>query len=410
MTTRLFRAASLCAGLTCLLSAPVHAAGPPFKFGPTDIQNVAGVTPLGNLNPGGNHVLAVDHMYIGYPFPETAGAFSYPVYAMAGGELVMLFRTPVSGTSDQSYQIFIRHNASLTFYYDHVHVLSDRILNYLASDPAGWVSVGGGDFQVMVFGQGGAPPPLRLSAGEEVAITKSYTSAWDVGVIDRRVRADLIGRGPRRYPGYAALFSAAGLNLVSPRLGNKITHAACFINYLPLALKAAWFALLTSDPQSCGADGWDVVGRLRGAWFNSAVDAAATPPVFDLEQAALSIIPDNNNPTARVQIGVGSGGTYSALDPAGAYPELKHPFVIQIDTLSTHVNPDPASVAVSTGTVCYDLSYNHMGGPRYETLLFHMLGSRRVAVKYDPAWQSSPQCGFMTLPSSPDASWSVYKR
>jgi len=330
---------------------------------------------------------------------------------MAGGEIVMLVRQQVPGRPDFDYQIFIRHDHAVTSYFDHLHGLSGRIMDRLASVPdSAWISVGGTSTRALVFGQLGAPDPLPLHAGEQVGITKSYSFSWDVGVVDKRVRGHFAGHGPRRYPGFGDFFKLLGIDIDPPDFGNKTIHAACFINYMEPSLKAAWFDRLLSDPKTCGSDAWDVDGRLRGAWFNPAVDAAAVPPLFELESAALSIIPYNLAPTTRVQIGAGSGSPYAALDPAGVHPQLRHPFIIEIDAAAgARVNPDPAAVRPATGTVCYDLSYNDAGMTRYNTMLFRMLRARRLAIKYDPAPHDAPQCGAITL-SEPDGTWIVYKR
>jgi hypothetical protein len=420
MKRALFSMAGILLGAMCSMFAPAHAESnrpvpPPdsalFTHAPTDIANTTGVIPLGNLNPGGGHVLAVDHMYITYPFPHTGGAYSYPVYAMADGEVVSLLRQQVPGRPDFDYQIFIRHNDAVTSYFDHLHGLSSRIMDHIASAPdSSWISPGGANFRIMVLGELGAPDPLPVYAGEQVGITKSYSFSWDVGVVDKRVRGHFAGHGPRRYLSFHDFLQLLGYKIDPPYAGNKTINAVCFINYMEPSLKAAWFDLLLSDPKSCGKDAWDIDGRLRGAWFNPAVDTAPESVLFNLDYAALSIIPYNLAPTTRVQIGAGSGNPYAALDPTGAFPQLRNPFVIEINTAAgTRINPDPASVRPATGTVCYDLSYNDAGMSRYNTMLFRTLGPRSVAIKYDPAPHDGPQCGSLGL-SEPDSSWVVYER
>jgi hypothetical protein len=111
--------------ITLLPQAAFVLAGPSqraalFTAPPTDIQNVAGVVPLGNTNPGGSHVLAVDHMYLNYPHPDNGGADSYPVYAMAAGKLVMVQRSQNDGRPDPDYQIIIKYNRFVTSQFDHL--------------------------------------------------------------------------------------------------------------------------------------------------------------------------------------------------------------------------------------------------------------------------------------------------
>jgi hypothetical protein len=386
--------------------------GAVFTHPPTDIANAAGVVPLGNLNPGGGHVLAVDHMYVRYPHPDNGGADVFPVYAMADGEIVAILRQQVLARPDFDYQVFIRHDRHVSYYFDHLHGLSGRVMDLLASVPdSAWITPPGANFRIAFFGQLGAPAPLPVAAGEQVGVTKSYSFSWDVGAVDARVHRHFAGHGPRRYPDFQDFLKLFGYKIDAPFAGNKTKNAVCFLDYMTPALKAAWFPLLVSTPKSCGSDAWDVDGRLRGAWFNPAVDAAAEPPLFELERAALSIIPDNLAPGTRIQVGVGTGSAlYSAFDPAGVIPQLREPLRADVDfTPGARVNPDPATVGQATGTVCYDLSYHDFGGTLYNTMLFRMLGGRRVAIKYDPAPHASSRCASLPL-AEPDASWITYVR
>jgi hypothetical protein len=111
-----------------------------------------------------------------------------------------------------------------------------------------------------------------------------------------------------------------------------------------------------------------------------------------------------------VQIGAGSGSPYAALDPTGAYPQLRNPLVVDIDaTPGARRNPDPAAVGRATGTVCYDLAYNDAGMTRYNAMLLRLLGPHTLAIKYDPAPRDSPPCGALGFPE-PDDSWITYVR
>jgi hypothetical protein len=383
-----------------------------FTHPPTDLNNVSGVVPLGNLNPGGGHVLAVDHMYILYPHPESGGVYSYPVFAMADGEIVMLTRQKYPDRPDFDYQVYILHNRTVTSYFDHLHGLSDRIQQHLNTVPNPWLNLVSDGFEFILLGQLGAPSALDVSAGEQVGITKSYSGSWDIGTIDTRVRGRFAGKGIRRYPSLKDYLDLLGYPEVSPPFpGHSTLNAVPFINYMTSDLKAEWFNLLISNPKDCGRADWDINGRLRGAWFNPVVDKSAEPPLFELEFAALSIIPDNKAPTTRLQVGVGSGNPLAALDPGGIYPQLRNPFSIEMNTIAgKRVNPDPAGVRIKSGTVCYDLAYRGNSGElRYNTIQFHMLSSKQVAIKFDPTPYNVPHCSLMTL-SEPDNTWIIYKR
>lgn len=399
--------------LPCLGLAEPGSRPPLFSFPPTDIHNVAGVIPLGNTNPGGDHVLAVDHMYLSYPNPNSDGVDAYPVYAMAAGNLVVVQRIQHEGRADPDYQIYISHDRFVTTEYDHLHELSSPIEAHLASTGAGWWQPMGPDMAIMFLGQHGAPPPLALAAGAQVGRTKSYSASWDVGVIDRRVKHKVAPRKKkRRYPSLRQLARQLGYRIKAPYRGNDTLNAACFIDYMAPPMREQWFELLVSDPKTCGSAAWDVKGKLRGAWFNPTLDKG-TPAAFDSrEKGALSIIPDNYRTTTHIQIAIGSGSPYSALDPEGTYDQLRRPFTVMTDSNPTaRVNPDPAKVGRATGTVCYDLSYNTGAGTRYNYILFRMTRRTRVAIKFDPTERSAPPCASSVALTDPDGTWSaIYVR
>jgi hypothetical protein len=312
----------------------------------------------------------------------------------------------VAGRADPDYEVYIAHSPLLTSYFIHIHVVSSRLQSYLATVPdSAWI-IAGDVGRLLIPGQLGAPPPLAVVAGEQLGVTKSYSSNWDVGVINAAAQTQFEGHGPRRYPTSDDYFQLLGLAVVPPYAGQQTLNAVCFTDYLQDEIRADWSALLLSTTGSCGRPGWDLPGTLRGAWFNPAVDTASPAPLFELEWAALSIIPDNLAPSTRVQIGFGSGHPLAALDPAGSYLQLRNPFKITINTApGARVNPDPASVGPGTGTVCYDLAYAAVG-VRYNSIRFHMNDDRTVAIKFDPTPYGAAQCNSIPL-GNPDGTWTA---
>lgn len=378
-----------------------------FPFPPTDSVNVTRVIPLGNLNPRDRHVLAVDHNYLVYPFPSSDGAHAYPVRAMAAGTIVLMFRQPLETTGGvvPDYGIYIEHTRSITSYVIHVHELSPSLASQI--DGATWIAIRPG-FDILLPGQGDAPR-VGVAAGEEVGVTRSYTEAWDVGVIDTSVRNDLLGRGARRYPSLEDYADWLGLTFAPPYSGHQTRNAACFIDYLDAKHQTDWFFKLTSDPISCGRAGWDVAGRLRGAWFSHGIDAAASVDLFQLQTGVLSLIPDNLRPDTQAQIGIGAG-LYSAIDPLDTMPQLDNASRIPMDfTAGALANPDPATVRVREGPVCYDLASDSGGVPRYDRLLLFLLSRNRLLARYEPIAATVPQCGPGPFPD-PDDAWVEYVR
>jgi len=398
---------------------------------PTDLVNVSSVVPLGNLNPEARHVESVDHMYLSYPTPNGGGTDSYAVYNMAPGKLFMLFRQKNPAYSDYDYQISISHTCSVYSYFDHLHGLSDTINDYLVYYKIQWIDLSGMDIGpwVIFLGQKGGPAMLSLPVGKKLGVTKNYYNSWDVGLVDtRQINGQFANPNDRRYPSVEDLATvfpiALGIDLSIYNLGNKILNAACFIDYMDnsAGMQSNWFNKLGSTPKSCGAVGWDTVGNLRGAWFNPALDSLPSI-VFDYELAALSIIPDNYNPTTRIQIGFGNAASgmtipnLALLDPINwvpsiTAPQITNPFYIYFDTtLGAVVNPEPSVVGIGT-TVCYDLAYvDDVGMDKFNSILFNMLDASHLKIKYDPTAYSVSQCnGLATAFPIIDASWIEYVR
>ena len=395
------------AAVLLAVSSEVDSARFEFTHAPAAFADISRIEPLGGLNPGDNHVLAVDHMYLGYPVPPGPPINAYSVYAMGVGSIVMVVRLPSDDVPDPDYGIYIQHTRSITSYVLHLHALSANIDGIVATAPeSAWVHFGALD--ILLLGQLGAPAPIPVSGGDFLGFTKNYSHNWDVGVIDSKVRGDFIGRGERRYPKIADYLALLGVAADPPHSGQQTLNAVCFTDYLEPGLRASYELLLTGP--NCGRAGWDVAGALRGAWFNPALDAAVVPPLGEIETGALSIIPDNQDP-AYVRIAFGAGSSFSAFDPDPARPvtQLRQAFRVAVDaTAGALINPDPQAVGVRTGPVCYDLPYAAPEGPRFNSVRFYLPDRRSLQIRYDPTPHVTPQCAGFIDP--PDATWVVYVR
>jgi len=381
-----------------------------FTHPPTDIANVASIIPLGSMNPGGGHVLPVDHMYINYQAVPGAADRAFRVDAMAAGSIVLISREQVEGRPDPDFGIYIQHSAAITSYVLHVHVLSAALQAHVAAAPDdAWVVIGP-SFRVLLLGQRGAPAPLAVAGGDDLGLTKNYSHNWDVGVIDSHVAGDVIGRGERRYPTVTDYITLLGLDVEPPFDGQQTLNAGCFLSYMTLEMRDLWKQKLLNSPQGCGQAGWDVNARLRGAWFSSLVDAAPDPPLFALESGALAVVPDAEVPWYFARIGIGAG-SLSPVDPDRTIEQLQLAFRVRMDTTpGARVNPDPALVRVRAGSVCYDLEYGSGAGTRYNTVLFNLMSSRRLRVRYDATPFATAQCAAMAPFPEPDDTWLEYTR
>ena len=397
-----------------------------FTSPPTAIGNVAGIVPLGNVDSGG-HVIPVNHMYLQFPGPYGGGSSSYPVYSMAAGRIFMLERQKKELVPEWDYSVWIYNTCNVSSYLFHFHSLSTKIQDFITTYNIPWQDLSGsGTFWIMLLGQSGAPM-LNVAAGEELGIVKNYRYSWDVGVVDKRfTNGTFVNPSPNRYPGFkdsAALFpNISGDMGVYDFLGNIYLNAGCFIDYMSDAggMKTAWFDRLASTPKSCGKVGWDEHGTLQGVWFNPAIDSLGL--VRDYEVAALTIVPDNLNPTTKVQIGWGNASngvttpSLAILDPITWSPpisgvtQIKNTFKTVMDkTIGAVVNPDPATVKNGT-TVCYDLPYFVGTNNRYNYILFRIrTDNTTMEVKYDPTEEITPKCSTITFPPV-DSTWVTYIR
>lgn len=397
-----------------------------FTSAPASIDDVSSVIPLGSSHPGSNHVIPVNHNYLVYPATVSPGSISYPVYAMADGEIIYLFKQRKDGRPDLDYQVYIKHSCSVVAYYDHIHELNSDIQNYLDSNASEWTNLGGED-ALLFLGQEGGPVTIPVTSGQLVGYTKDYSYDWDVGVIDsRRVSGFFIQPNANRYPSLDDMiktlpFITADVSIY--QLGNDSINASCFIDYLDdhTGLKSTWYAKIGSNPQECGRVGWDIPQRLRGTWFNPVIDSLIAPS-FDSEIGALTIVPENFSPSTKVKLSWGvaaiasSNPEFALLDPANWIPaqdvsaQLRDGFRATMDhELTAVINPDPANVTVNT-MVCYDLQvFNPTAG--FNSILFIMSDSHTLNAKYDPTINLTAQCSNL-LASNPAVSsdWVLYSR
>ena len=371
---------------------------------PGDLDDVAGIIPLGSAHPGpgsgSGHVIPVHHMYLNYLFPVNGGANAYDVRALAAGEVVIVNWThQTSGAPADDYGIYLHFGDALTAWFEHVHELSAALMEHLVTYSASWHEVSLG-FKVMFLGQNGQPPTLAVAAGEILGSTRDYTSSWDVGMVDACRTSLSANPGPRRYPTFVELAAAAGIALpAEPFPGNKFHNGVCFLDYLSPSLRPDWEALLVSTPQSCGRVIWDLPGTLQGTWFNPAVDSWPDESVLlRLEKAAFAIVPSALHPETEIQISIASGDAdLSALDPDGSEPQLANAFLVAFDsTPGAVVDPAPSAVGPDT-TVCYDLA--HTGNPFWDRLYLRLdAATGELAIAYEPLAAATPQCPAPPFP------------
>jgi hypothetical protein len=400
---------------------------PLFVRPPADLNEVAAIIPLGNVNPApdGGHIRPVNHMYLDYMTPRDGGTRLVDVYAMAPGRIVALFQrqTEVQGVGPiDEYEVWIQHTEWVTTYYDHLHELEPRLRYPDWHDPtAGWVSIGPGRF--LFLGQNGARNPVHVRPGQRLGGTRNYSSNWDIGVVDTRHVGSFLGSGVLRYPNFTeilAQYIREGGNVPAlgpdpPFPGEAFVNSACFIDYMTPSLADQWRARLGGD-KSCGRPDWDRSGTLLGNWYRADVTAVTLENMMMAETNAISFSPDNRDPLNKVQIGIGTSfvaGWPASISPvpesarAAAADRLTRQLVFTPDrTPGSQRNPDPAAVGVD-GYACYDIPAPEFGGATHRLLVYHHSadGVEHVELRYGPA-----SCATLPVWSSFTAWWGDYVR
>jgi hypothetical protein len=400
---------------------------PLFVRPPADLNEVAAVIPLGNVNPApnGGHIRPVNHMYLDYVTPRNGGTHLVDVTAMAAGRIVALFQrqTEVQGVGPiDEYEVWIQHTDEVTSYYDHLHELEARLRLPDKRDPtAGWVDVGPGRF--LFLGLNGARDPVRVRPGQRLGGTRNYFTNWDIGVVDTRSVGSFLGRGVLRYPSFPEFLaqyireggSAPSLGPDQPFPGESFVNSACFIDYMTPPLAAEWRAKLVGDG-SCGRPDWDRAGTLLGNWYRADVTAVTFENMMMTEANAISFSPYNRDPVNQVQIGIGTNfvaGWPASIAPisesvrVAAADRLARPLAFTPDrTPGSQRNPDPAAVGVG-GYACYDIPAPEFGGATHRLLVYHhsVDGVEHVELRYGPA-----SCTVLPVWSQFPVWWGDYVR
>ncbi len=237
---------------------------PIFTHVPLDLERVKAITPLGNLNPRGGHVLPTDHIYLDY-----GGVKDLPVIAPAAGTVIA-----IRGQMKSDFKVEVRVNDDFSYYVGHLFVAE------------------------------GIKEGSTIKAGQEIGRTSGR--AWlDLGCYDRNVKLTGLAN-PKRYP-------IPTLQAVSP-----------FKQYaLPLRRKL-YEKVDREGEDKDGKIDFDVPGKLVGNWFLDGLseqDSGRGDPKTWEKQ--LAFVPDVHRPKQmRVSIGgtIAPAGLYrpgeKAPDPA----------------------------------------------------------------------------------------------
>ncbi|MGB4845986.1 MAG: hypothetical protein WBP16_16080 [Ferruginibacter sp.] len=277
-----------------------------------DTSVIAGLVPLGNLNPPG-HTFPTDHMYIYFKTPGAA----VPVKAPGNLHIFQISRFrnnpgTVGETSD--YRIDMGDPAGTVLYFSHLSSLSPL----LETAAAGFSGA-----SCEIYSTGGTnieycrkAVSLDVSAGNVIGAGNETISQF---AIDMGFTVNNIAVCPLDY------FNATAKALLELKLGN--TTGTIRRTTTPL----------------CGEINHDVAGTLQGNWYKQG--APRSP-----EDAHIAFVKDNVEP-AKLRISIGSGVSGLASDVYNFLP------------VTTGVVDRPFTSVTNNGQVfCYNPLY-YYGAP-----------------------------------------------
>lgn len=270
------------------------------------------IIPLGNLNPSG-HVFPTDHIY----FVLTGGQVQVPVYAVGSLLLQSADSTTKEGTGQPPEYKYVFECGGATVYYGHLSNPSSRIQSAIdrsSSPSCNSYSTGGDRYRYCSY-----TISIRVSAGEQVALTSGQSHAFDLGSYDTSTTPLPYANSSRYYEAHL--------------------YATCPLDYYTSSLKQGLYGKLgngdvtrTVEPR-CGEVEQDVAGTAQGDWFFSREM---------MEDPHLALVHDNVVP-ARPVFSVGR-----------SVPELSSGTYYYTAAASGLVNRDFSDITADGQVYCFD--------------------------------------------------------
>jgi hypothetical protein len=276
------------------LSARACAIGEPALSGPfAPIDDVLSISPLGGVTAPGE-ALPAPYLRINTKKGKTAfNRRTTTALAPANADLVALERRierdSYGRAVTQSWTVHFKSCENISFYYDRIDRISEKILES-AGGLAAFTEFGGPDHIAV-------ETRIRVNVGDAIG----ETNGFDVGLHDLNASPATLER-PDRYRSNpyarAAVFDAP------PSLVQAITlntaRARCAIDYLPKDIQGAWAAKLgdswgirkAKGENACRTALVDTPGAVQGAWFSDAAHNAATTKVSAIALASDAIDPN----------------------------------------------------------------------------------------------------------------------
>lgn len=314
-------------------AAPLASCGSePLTTPPVDLADLAGIIPLGNLNPSA-HTLPSAHTYLALG-NSTAATKMVGVRFPAAGRVLRVLRYEgflPGGVTE--YSVHVSVCKELFLYFNHLVNLDADFLTQIGDFPPDTC-----DFAPMRTCNKVVSIPISAGAVfAQLPVQPGVARVFDFGARDARLPA------PTGYANLARYYLAPD--------GNDLRHVACPFEYFPavtrdgaLALMGDPFALppvrRTIEPR-CGTVVQDVPGTAQGNWFGYATTGAMyyEPPPQD--DKAVSLVHDAMYPGKPVF----SVGNRSNLG-VGRY------YFVPIG--NGKINRDFADVPAGSGVYCYE--------------------------------------------------------
>lgn len=275
-------------------------------------EDIAALTPLGNLNPPG-HVLPTEHQYF---YLGSAGA-GVPVSSPGH-----LFATAISSSEHLSesprftdWDVTLAACDGLTFRFGHVASLSAPLAAAVtaAAGDCSEYTAGGKGFRACRYAV-----HVELQPGDAVGTAGGNPGqlALDLGANDTRKPA---------------------VGFLNPGAYGSAAYARCFLDYATDALRAslATHVQRTVAP-ICGSHAQDLAGTIQGNWRRAGFPTIPEDP-------HLALVHDMTDPS-RIAISVGT-----SLSPATAHVSSPP------RATSGQVNRDPSQVEPGPSPWCWDL-------------------------------------------------------
>ena len=236
---------------------PPCSSEPIFTVSPLDVNSIAGIIPLGNLNPP-SHTFPTDHIYFHLTRQEGAdGPDAATFYSPGDLTVTMIAASEHVKAGFTDYTVFLKPCDDITVMFYHVTSLSKDVFGDTSAS-AGWkldseYSTGG-----EIYRQWSKNSRIEVKAGDILGTAGGNPGQWalDLGVYDTRYFPSTVAN-PKRWE------------------QNRYRHAVCPWDFyekgpvLDQLLALVEREEVEGEEMPCSAVLQDMPGTAQGVWFLS---------------------------------------------------------------------------------------------------------------------------------------------